>query len=86
MTRAQIEARVDELAAAHRGKRFVAAVRELSTELDQDERDVLGAVLLERAGTFERAAQERARVRGWLRRTLDPFQRVPTRRGPGAGR
>jgi hypothetical protein len=75
MTRAQLERRVDELAAAHRGKAFVAAMRELSDGLDQEDRDILGAMLLERAGAFESAAEERAHAKGWFRRTLDPFAR-----------
>jgi hypothetical protein len=73
--RTQIEARVDEIAASHRGQAFIAAVQELSAGLDQEDRDVLGAVLLERANAFENAAEERAHAKGWFRRTLDPFAR-----------
>jgi hypothetical protein len=69
--RIDIEARVDELAAVHRGEDFVAAMRELSDGLEQQDRDVLGAVLLERAGALENAAEERARAKGWIRRTFD---------------
>jgi hypothetical protein len=86
VTREQIELRVDALARAHQGQDFVAAVQVLSAELDQDGRDVLGALLLERAGAFEHAAEERAQAKGWLRRTLDPFSRHPGRRDPGARR
>ena len=79
MTRDEIGARVDELAALHNGPEFVAAVEELADGLDQEERDLLGAVLLERASVFESAARERLRAKGWLRRTLDPFERRPRR-------
>ena len=71
MRREEIEAHVDELAREHTGARFVAAVQELSAGFDQEERDVLGAVLLERSRAFEGAAAERARTKGWIRRTLD---------------
>jgi hypothetical protein len=75
MRREEITARVDELACDLRGPEFVAAVEELSAELDQDGRDLLGAVLLERAGAFENAVAERAGAKGWLRRRLDPSER-----------
>jgi hypothetical protein len=77
VTRDEIAARVDELAAEHEGRDFVAAVEELSDGLEQEERDVLGSVLLERANVFENAARERLRAKGWLRRTLDPFHGRP---------
>ena len=76
MRRTEIEARVDELAAVHRGKDFVAAMRELSDGLEQEERDILGAVLLGRAGALENAVEERARAKGWLRRTFDVNARL----------
>jgi hypothetical protein len=79
MTREEIAARVDELASDRRGGEFVAAVEALSAGLSQHERDILGAVLLERAAVFESAARERLRAQGWLRRTLDPFERRPRR-------
>ena len=79
MTRDEIAARVDELSGAHEGREFVAAVGELAEGLDQEERDILGAVLLERANVFESAARERLRAKGWLRRALDPFERRPRR-------
>jgi predicted transcriptional regulator len=79
VTRDEIAARVDELADAHSGPDFVAAVEALADELDQEERDALGAVLLERANIVESATRERLRAKGWLRRTLDPFERRPRR-------
>jgi hypothetical protein len=57
----------------------VAAVTELSAGLDREERDVLGAVLLERARALEDAVEERAQAKGWIRRTLDVETRA--RRG-----
>ena len=76
MTRDEIAARVDALAAEHEGQAFVSAVKELSEWLDEDERDVLGAVLLERARALEDLAEERVRAKGWIRRTLDPNTRA----------
>jgi predicted nucleic acid-binding Zn ribbon protein len=70
MRRDEIAARVDELAREHEGPAFVAAVEGLSVGLDQESRDLLGAVLMERARALEGAADERARAKGWLRRTL----------------
>lgn len=49
MTRRQIELRVDELAAEHEGEAFVAAVQRYASELDRDERKLLGEVLVDRA-------------------------------------
>jgi hypothetical protein len=81
VTRDEIAARVDELAAEHEGQAFVAAVKELSDGLDRGDRDVLGAVLLERARALEDAVEERMQAKGWIRRTLDVDPRA--RRGPG---
>ena len=76
----ELEARVDALAAEYEGEEFVAAVRELASGLDAEERDVLGAALLRRAGTVEWAIRERYRAKGWWSRTLDPSQRRPSGR------
>jgi hypothetical protein len=71
MEREQIAARVDALAREHEGAEFVAAVEELANGLDQEERDVLGAVLLDRSNALQDAAAERRSAKGWIRRMLD---------------
>ena len=70
MERKEIAARVDALAREHEGPAFVAAVEELAGGLDQEERDVLGAVLLDRSRALQDAAAERKSAKGWIRRTL----------------
>lgn len=84
MTRAELEACVDELAAEHSGAAFADAVRELSDRLDEDEREELKAILLLKARLFEDAVGERFEARGWIRRTFgrlgDPPERRPPRR------
>jgi hypothetical protein len=68
--RDEIATRVDELAREHEGPAFVAAVEELASGLDQEERDVLGAVLFDRSRALQDAAAERRSAKGWIRRTL----------------
>ncbi len=48
-TREAITARVDKLAADHEGEELVAAIRAFADQLDDDERELLGRILLERA-------------------------------------
>lgn len=48
-TRQALEARVDKLAEAHEGEGLVEAVRRFGEQLNDDEREVLGRILLERA-------------------------------------
>ena len=48
-TRAALEARVAKLAAEHQGQALVAAVSTFAEQLDDDERELLGQVLLEQA-------------------------------------
>jgi hypothetical protein len=48
-TRQALEARVDKLAEEHDGEELVDAVRRLGEQLDDDERELLGRILLERA-------------------------------------
>jgi hypothetical protein len=79
MEREEIAARVDELARVHTGPSFVAAVEELAGGLGQEERDVLGAVLLERSRALEDAADQRANAKGWIRRTLSVNTRAHRR-------
>jgi alkylation response protein AidB-like acyl-CoA dehydrogenase len=72
VTRAEIAARVDEL--ADRRETFVSEVRRFAGELDRRERELLGEILLTRAkedGAFAEALRGRARARGWLRRQWD---------------
>ena len=87
LRRAELERRVDELAETHSGKDFAQAVRRLSGELDQDEREELKAVLLERARLFEDAIGERFRARGWMQRTLARIEEIEGRlRSPPGNR
>jgi len=84
MSRGELERRVDELAARHEGAEFADAVRRLSDELDEDDREVLKAILLTKARAFEDAMDERFEAKGWIRRQLgrlgDPRDGGPPRR------
>ena len=48
-TRAALEARVDKLAEEHEGDEFVESVRRFSEQLSDEERELLGRVVLDRA-------------------------------------
>jgi hypothetical protein len=48
-TRAALEARVDKLAEEHDGEELVTAVSAFAEQLDEDGRQLLGRILLERA-------------------------------------
>jgi hypothetical protein len=48
-TRPALEARVAKLAEEHEGEELVEAVQEFGEQLDEDERELLGRILLERA-------------------------------------
>ncbi len=50
-TRAALEARVDKLAAENEGDEFVESVRRFAKQLSDDERELLGRVVLDRART-----------------------------------
>jgi hypothetical protein len=69
-SRAELELRVDELAAAYSGQAFADAVRSYADGLDEDARTELKAVLLQRARALEDAVGERFEAHGWLRRTF----------------
>jgi myo-inositol catabolism protein IolC len=69
--RAELEARVDELAARHTGPAFAEAVRSLHEELGRAERELLVEIVLERAVSLDEAVMERVEARGWLRRQWD---------------
>ena len=48
-TRAALEARVDKLAEEHEGEELVTKVRAFAEQLAEDDRKLLGHILLERA-------------------------------------
>jgi hypothetical protein len=76
--RDEIGARIDALALAHEGDEFVAAVRELADELDDEGKAALRQVLLERAADeedFQKAVRRRFAEKGWTRRTLAKLER-----------
>jgi len=70
-SRAELERRVDELAAEFDGQAFADAVRQYSDGLDAGSREELKAILLARARVFEDTIHDRFEAKGWLRRTLD---------------
>jgi hypothetical protein len=67
-TRDAIAARVDALASE---EGFVEAVKRFSEDLSEPERELLGAVLLQRAGTVGPSLREQVERRGWIQRQLD---------------
>ena len=71
MNRAELERRVDQLAAEHRGRAFADAIQELAAGLDAEETTSLQEILVERAINFDQAVMERVDARGWLRRQWD---------------
>jgi hypothetical protein len=79
-SRAELSRRVDELARQHSGAAFAEAVRAYSEELDEDAREELQQVLLERAGGFDQAVMDRVDARGWFRRQWDKAAQPPKRR------
>jgi hypothetical protein len=83
MTKEELDRRVAELADAHNGRDFVAAIERLAGDLRPDERALLEQVLLERsADGFRDAIAARVEAGGWFRRQwdkLDPGNRPPRR-------
>jgi hypothetical protein len=79
-SRAEISRRVDQLAAQHSGRAFANAVRAYSEELDEDAREELKEVLVERSGGLDQAVMDRVDARGWLRRQWDKAGQPPPRR------
>jgi hypothetical protein len=77
-SRRQIEETVEALHQEHEGGRaFADAVEAYARSLDEDEREVLGEVLLQRAdeeGAFQRGIALRLDSRGWFRRQLDKLE------------
>ncbi len=70
-TRAELERRIDELAKHHSGRDFAEAVRAYAATLDEEAREELKQVVLERAADFDQAIMERVDARGWFRRQWD---------------
>lgn len=75
-SRAEIGQRVDELATEHSGQEFAAAVAAYAEGLDEPERELLEAILLQRARALEDAVSDRFEAKGWLRRTFDRMSDV----------
>ena len=74
--RAELAARVDRLALDR--ETFQNEVRQLAAGLGEEERRLLGEILLERAdreGVFADAYERRVGARGWLQRTWDRIER-----------
>ena len=69
--RTEIARRVDELARQHSGRAFADAMRAYSATLDDEAKEQLQQVLLERAADFDQAVMDRVDARGWLRRQWD---------------
>jgi hypothetical protein len=74
-TREAIAARVEALRAEHGGAEFAAAVQEFGEQLDEQERELLGDVLLDHARR-ERPSLASVRREGWFRRQ---FRRLDDR-------
>ena len=77
-SRRQIQETVDALREEHEGGRaFADAVEAYAGSLDEDEREALGEVLLQRAseeGAFQRGIALRLESRGWFRRQLGKLE------------
>jgi hypothetical protein len=75
---AEIEARVDELRARHEARdEFVAAVGEFARTLDEQDRELLGRVLLARqpdTGGFD-VLNRRLEEGGWFQRTMRKIEK-----------
>jgi len=74
LSRRQLADRVAVLAERHEGREFADAVARFADTLSDDERAVLGEILLERAneqGAFDAAFVTRTEARGWFRRQWD---------------
>lgn len=69
--RAELERRVDGLAAEHSGPAFAEAIKELFSGLGPDDRELLRAIVVARAASVDQAVMDRVDARGWLRRQWD---------------
>lgn len=70
-SRAELERRVDELAAEQSGRAFAEAIRAYSETLREDEKAALQQILVERSVGVDQAVMERVDARGWFRRQWD---------------
>ena len=82
MSRRQLQLAVDQLAESHSGEAFAEAVRRYSEGLDEEERQELQSVLLERARLLEDAVGERFKARGWMSRMFARIEELERRRSP----
>jgi hypothetical protein len=70
-SRAELERRIDELAAQHKGRAFADAVKALAAELGDEDEELLKDILVERAASLDQAVMDRVDARGWVRRQWD---------------
>lgn len=70
-SRAELERRVDELAAQHVRWAFAEAIKQLASELDPDDQELLKDILVQRAANLDQAVMDRVDARGWFRRQWD---------------
>jgi hypothetical protein len=80
VSRRQLEEAVDQLAEQHTGEDFAEAVRRYSEGLDEDEREELQAVLLERARLLDSAVDDRFKARTWFSRMMQRIEESERRR------
>jgi hypothetical protein len=74
--RAELAARVDQLALDR--DTFQTEIKALAAELGEEDRRLLGEILLARAdeeGVFADAYERRVGAQGWLQRTMDRIER-----------
>ena len=78
-SRRGLEERIDELTATHSGRAFADAIRDYSETLDDQEKEQLQQLLVERSVNFDQAVMERVDARGWFRRQWDRATTPPPR-------
>ncbi len=74
--RAELERRVDALAAEHSGAEFADAIKALFSGLDAQGRGLLQEIVVARAANVDQAVMDRVDARGWLRRQWDRAGRI----------
>ena len=70
-SRQELERRVDELAAAHKGRAFADAIKSLAADLGAADEELLKDILVRRAASLDQAVMDRVDARGWIRRQWD---------------